>query len=356
MDGGRPIRRRFAVELLAVLAFLAVIVLLRGYGLRLDGRALRHTLVPMLPVLPRILLAGLALGALGVALSRQSVRVYLRDFFRLPSLETWLRLGASFVLAATFAYAWLKVCVPLLNPRLWDAEVWRFERWLHFGISPNVLVLELFRGAGWLRAIDAWYAFWLVTVFLGWSWGLAMPGLARRRNLMFACIFLAVAGSWSYLAMPVLGPCYAFPELFDGARDELVRAAPTQRALAANYARMIEGRDGSLRQFNPYFGVAAMPSLHVGAHWLFALWARRHARKLFVPFAMATLLTFLGSLATGWHYAIDGYAGMLLAWAAVRLADRFEPVDAVEATSPSSGAEPNATAGDATATDASDPA
>jgi len=35
---------------------------------------------------------------------------------------------------------------------------------------------------------------------------------------------------------------------------------------------------------------------------------------------------FFGSLATGWHYAVDGYAGALLAWAAVAIADRFEPV------------------------------
>ena len=64
----------------------------------------------------------------------------------------------------------------------------------------------------------------------------------------------------------------------------------------------------------------------------------RRARRLFLPLALATALTFLGSLATGWHYAVDGYAGMLLAWVAVRIADRVEgapppaapPVDPAE--------------------------
>ena len=105
----------------------------------------------------------------------------------------------------------------------------------------------------------------------------------------------------------------------------MYHAVGTQGALAANYARMIAGRDGSLREFNPYLGVAAFPSLHVGAHWLFALWARRHARPMFVPFAVATALTFVASVATGWHYAVDGYAGLLLAWLVVTVADRLEP-------------------------------
>jgi hypothetical protein len=83
-----------------------------------------------------------------------------------------------------------------------------------------------------------------------------------------------------------------------------------------------------------------MPSLHVGVHFLFALWARRHAPRLFLPCTLATALTFLGSLTTGWHYALDGYAGMLLAWGAVALADRFEPVESEAATPDGSRAVP----------------
>jgi hypothetical protein len=63
-----------------------------------------------------------------------------------------------------------------------------------------------------------------------------------------------------------------------------------------------------------------MPSLHVALHWLFALWAWRAARPLLVPWIIATLLTFLGSLATGWHWAVDGYAGVALASAAFAVA------------------------------------
>jgi membrane-associated phospholipid phosphatase len=67
-----------------------------------------------------------------------------------------------------------------------------------------------------------------------------------------------------------------------------------------------------------------MPSLHVGGHWLLMLWARRLARPLFMPAVVGTFLTFLGSLVTGWHYAVDGYIGIVLAQTAYWLALFFE--------------------------------
>jgi hypothetical protein len=324
------LRRRpfhFALEALVFAAFVAVVVLLRARGLRMDARALRFTLPPMLTSLPRILLAGIGLQVLAALIARRSVLGYLRAFVRPLSLLGWARICVAFMFL-TFAYAWLKVCVPLLNRQLWDVELWRLDRVLHAGFSPNVFVVELLSGTGLLPALDLWYSFWVVTVFAAWAWAAAHPDPARRRHFVLACALLSIAGSWLYLALPALGPCYAYPELFAGVAGEVRHAVAAQAALAANYARMVAGRDGSLRQFNPYLGVAAFPSLHVGAHWLFALWARRYARPLFVPLVVATALTFAASLATGWHYAVDGYAGMLLAWLALAVADRLEPVPA----------------------------
>jgi hypothetical protein len=117
-------------------------------------------------------------------------------------------------------------------------------------------------------------------------------------------------------------------------RAEMPRAIATQRALFAHYGKLLESRGGFLASFSPELGVAAMPSMHVAAHWLFALWARRYDRRLFVPLAVATALTFLGSLVTGWHYAVDGYAGLLLAWLAVAVADRWEPAPPEAEASP----------------------
>jgi hypothetical protein len=332
-----------ALELVALGAVVAVVTLLRARGLRVGWQALEFTVLPMARSLPRILIAGLLIHVALAAVSRRSVRDYLAGFFRPRSLAAWLRVCASFM-AVTFAYAWLKVSIPLVNRTLWDETLWRLDRWLHFGVSPNALAVSLFGGTPLVAALDLWYAFWLTTVFLAWSWAAAHPDLERRRQFVFGCALLSVVGPWLYLSAPALGPCFARPALFAEVADETPHAAAVQRALASNYARMIEGRDGTLRQFNPYLGVAALPSLHVGAHWFFALWCRRHARRFFPVWAIATALTFAGSLVTGWHYALDGYAGMLLAWAVFALGERALPLSDGSSTAPSTAVEPSSAA------------
>ena len=64
-------------------------------------------------------------------------------------------------------------------------------------------------------------------------------------------------------------------------------------------------------------GIAAMPSLHVAVPALYALASRGWWRALWWGF---TVLTIIGSVALGWHYAVDGYMGILLAWLTWRLA------------------------------------
>lgn len=325
--------RRWALELIAFGAAAAVVVLLRARGLRLDLHAASFTFGPMLPMLPRILAAGLALEIVATLVARAPLRAYLQEFFTPRSLLLWLRVTVAFMVV-TFAYTWLKVCVPLLRDRLWDRELLALDRLLHFGLSPHVFVLELLAGTPLLPALDLWYSLWILTVTGGWAWAAAQPRAERRLHFAIACALLWVAGSWLYLAVPALGPAFVdrAPLLEHGAA--LPQAGAMQARLAQNYALMLAGRDGSLRQFNPYFGIAALPSLHVGAHWLFALWTRRFARPLFRWSVLATGLTFAGALATGWHYAIDGYVGMALAWLAIRAADRLAPPAVAAAEEP----------------------
>ena len=70
-----------------------------------------------------------------------------------------------------------------------------------------------------------------------------------------------------------------------------------------------------------------MPSLHVATSVLFILLARAWGQRWFlwftVPFAG---LILIGSIVLGWHYAVDGYAGGVLAvicwWFAGKVAPR----------------------------------
>lgn len=320
-------RARFRPRPFEVVPFAAVAAIalgLRAQGLPIGVEALRYIVEAVLHRLPELTLAGLAVHLLAHAVRRRSPLPWLRALVAAPSLGLWVRLWVVLT-AVTFGYSWLKVCVPLLRDGLLDARLWALDQALHFGLSPTVLTVELVAGTPLAGALDVWYALWLSCVLVFQSAVFVAGDLGRRRNFALACGLLWLAGSLVYLALPAVGPCFAAPEVFDGIRDEMPRAARIQARLWGHYQALVAPADGGPRVFRPFLAVAALPSLHVGAHWLFALWSKRHAPRLQLPFVVATGLTFVGSLATGWHYALDGYAGMLLAWGAVRIADRLEP-------------------------------
>ncbi len=79
-----------------------------------------------------------------------------------------------------------------------------------------------------------------------------------------------------------------------------------------------------LAGFGDVEGVSAMPSMHVATTILFFLLAfaagKRRLGWFLVGFSLAI---FLGSVLLGWHYAVDGYLGALIAYACWKLAGRI---------------------------------
>jgi hypothetical protein len=325
--------RPYPFEWVTLASILVAFVFLRAHGLRMDWAAWNWVVLPPLGKLPVALGTGIGLQLLYRLATRRplraNLRAYLREVVRPRWWLLWLRLMLALVLMQ-YGYFWMKVSVPLVNPRLWDHALWNLDTWLHFGLSPSVFMVNLFAGTPLVSWLDLWYSFWISTVFYTLTFWSAGVGAQPRCRILLSSILLWTLGSWLYVGVPALGPAYLAPQTFDAVRGELPGASGGQQVLRENYGRMIEGRrGGSLRQFNPTRGIAAMPSLHVGAHFLFFLWARRRARPLAVFFALATFLTFLGSILTGWHYAVDGYAGMLLAWICYRIGcwgDGADPV------------------------------
>jgi hypothetical protein len=154
----------------------------------------------------------------------------------------------------------------------------------------------------------------------------AAPRQDLRRSFLLSCSLMWTLGAAIYLAFPTVGPIYTDSAVFAPVIEDLPRAAGGHAALWENYEKLIAGREGQLYAFNPTRGVAALPSLHVGAHVLFFLWSRRFAPVLSPFLLAASVLTFVGSVVTGWHYAVDGYAGAALALIAYHVARRVEPV------------------------------
>lgn len=327
---------RFEAYTLAV--FVVAVVYLRSRGLRVDWQTFDYTFGPFLPAAPRFLLFGVALQVVyhllvapGVGPRGRQVITYLRGAASLGWLVLWARLFVAYALF-NYVYFWIKVCVPLLHHRLWDPLLWRVDRWLHLGISPSVLAAELFEGSFLLAWLDRWYAWWILTVMGVVVFFAAAPRQDLRRSFLLSCSLLWTFGAAIYLAFPAVGPIYTDSAVFTPVIEDMPRAAGGHVALWENYEKMLAGRDGQLYAFNPTRGVAALPSLHVGAHVLFFLWARRFAPALSPFLLAASVLTFVGSVVTGWHYAVDGYAGAALALIAYYVARRLEPVASPEGT------------------------
>lgn len=338
-DEGAAAAPLYPFETYTLLLLAAAALFLRGQGMRLDWHTVEYMLAPMIRRLPQVLVIGVGLQALYHLLRRRSVRTYFAQVLTWSWLSLWLRIWFVCMLW-NYAYFWLKVYVPLVNPRLWDPELWRLDGLLHAGISPSIFLVEAL-GKTWLvPVLDGWYALWIQTVIWTLSFFTASPHPGLRRSFMLSCVVIWTLGAWLYVAIPALGPVYVFPEVWGALLERMPGAAGGQALLLENYRKMLAIRETGLFQpFNPTRGIAAMPSLHVGAHWLFFLWARRAVRPLAVLFVAATLLTFLASILSGWHYAVDGYAAMLLAWGSFRFARWAEPPEDRGRSGETAGAE-----------------
>ena len=127
-------------------------------------------------------------------------------------------------------------------------------------------------------------------------------------------------GTWCYVAVPALGPAYFFEDLPQRLWAIFPAAAQGQAALYANYTAVKGLAGGEETLIVPHFGIAAMPSLHVGVQLFLYFWSVYAKSRLRPVFLAMALLTFVGSVATGWHYVVDGLAGALVAAVAFCLA------------------------------------
>ena len=127
-------------------------------------------------------------------------------------------------------------------------------------------------------------------------------------------------GTWCYVAVPALGPAFIVEDLPARLWAVFPAAARGQAALYANYMAVKSLIGGHEALIIPHLGIAAMPSLHVGVHFFLCLWAVFSTSRLRPIFLAMTILTFVGSVATGWHYVVDGLVGAILAAGAFCLA------------------------------------
>ncbi len=233
---------------------------------------------------------------------------------------------ASVVLQTAFSF--LKSTIPAIVPFYADPALAAADRWLHGGNDP----WEISHRIGAHLPMD-----WLLPVYLS-VWTVPALGLAvvltvadadRERIARFLVLYLFC---WIFLGniLAILGASVG-PVFYD-ALEGGGRFAGLQVALAQS--GLTDGTVGAIQAYlwRSYAeqgmaigsGISAFPSVHVGIATLTALYLMERSRWLAIPgFAFLAAILFL-SVYTGYHYAIDGYASIVLmagAWAMLRRVD-----------------------------------
>jgi hypothetical protein len=225
----------------------------------------------------------------------------------------------------------LKPAIPAINPFDWDVTFMAWDRALHFGFDPWVILQPVLGFDYVTYAINMAYNFWFVALFGAWFWFGFQRQASALRTRFFLAYMLAwwIGGGLLAVAFSSAGPVY-FDELglspnpYAGLFTYLNDADSRIPLWFLDTQQMLwDGYTGK----GPALGISAMPSMHNASAVIFALAFRQVSRKLGWFFMAYAGVILIGSVHLGWHYAIDGYAGILIAvtcwWAAGHLARWF---------------------------------
>jgi membrane-associated phospholipid phosphatase len=210
----------------------------------------------------------------------------------------------------------LKPMIPAIKPFAWDESLMELDRALHFGVDPWA-ILQPVLGYDYITfALNIAYNFWFVALFSAWFWFGFQKQSSELRTRFFLSYMLAwfVGGGLLAVMFSSAGPVYygriglspdPFVPLFAYLNDADTRIPlwflDTQQMLWDGYT----GKGQPL-------GISAMPSMHNASAVLFALAFAKVSRKLGWFFGIYAAIILVGSVHLGWHYAVDGYAGILL--------------------------------------------
>jgi hypothetical protein len=247
--------------------------------------------------------------------------------------ERWI--GGALVMALlppfTVSFSFLQALAPLMHPIDWDPVLADWDRWLHFGRAPWEWLQPLLGHPAITSMLSMAYASWFFVLYGVMFW----QAFSRRDRVLRMQFFVTQMLIWMVLGN-VLGtlfmsggPVYfgrvtGLPDPFAPLIDYLHQAArqwpnvtlSVQERLWDIYQR--NGQDGTING-----AVMAMPSLHVATAFALYLVGRATHRVLGAALGIFTLVILIATVHLGWHYAIDGYAGILGTWLIWTLSGRL---------------------------------
>lgn len=255
-----------------------------------------------------VLIALMAIvGACMLALgrSRQHPLLFLRLFFA----ERILRSASILLLfvAGLAAFTTYKIAIPEIVPFYADDYLALFGHLFNENGLWNTAHLLI---PDWLGVTlvfcygKIWLVYWLgVVTFAAFSSG----DERSFRYLLALALTVVICGTFLATALSSVGPIY-YDHFYGGSRyDELYRVLssnPTTAAVLGDAGYLLSAFENHRPEFAS--GISAAPSMHVAITCLSALFLTSLNRWLGVAGWLYAALIMVGSVYTGWHYAMDG--------------------------------------------------
>jgi hypothetical protein len=312
-----------------LLAIVVIHLLVTASMPAILGRSL-HFALPIGPVFVQISTIGFWCFLLATIIGFVIAAIRRRDGGPLNSAWRWLRgffradriwgglivMGMLPIFGWNFAY--LKALIPLMHPFDWDPQLAAFDRWLHFGRAPWEWLQPILGHPLISAALSLVYALWFILLYCvnAWQAFQRRDPVLRMQYLLSTVLIWAVIGNVFCTIFASGGPVY-YGRLtgLDDPFAPLMQYLHAGHAVWRNFSVEIQEKVWQLYLVNGQGGeingsIAAMPSLHVATACSFYLVARAWDRRLGRAFLIFLTLMLIGSVHLGWHYAIDGYAGI----------------------------------------------
>jgi hypothetical protein len=223
----------------------------------------------------------------------------------------------------------IKMNIPAINPFSWDETLMQFDRQLHGGHDPWQWLQPVLGYAPITFIIANVYILWFFVMVGAWVYVAFRPTFDVLRLQFFISLMIAWLFGGTLLAVifSSAGPVYyALIGLdldpYAPLLDYLHATDSTLPILALDAQELLW--DGYTGQVEPFMGISAFPSMHNAMATLIALMCWKLHRTAGIWLTVFAGLILLGSVHLAWHYAVDSYAGILIAivswWISGRLA------------------------------------
>lgn len=237
-----------------------------------------------------------------------------------PWLEVFLLripLGLAFIVASQRIFIAYKPKLPEIAPFSWDHVFIEWDRILFFGADGWEITHALLPGVNAMIALDYLYVSWFFCLYIAVFYAILqrLESPARMAFLLTFLLTWSIGGNLIATMFSSAGPVYVERVFGDPVFKPMTdHFAAMNQIHEFSFMRTIEKLwEGYADPDVPGLGISAFPSMHLCLAAAIALYAGSFFRWLGGVMWVFTAVIFVGSVHLGWHYAVDGLAGIAIA-------------------------------------------